>query len=190
MKTIWCVASGPSLTRDDCERLRGQHIIVINSSVALVPFAETLYASDYGWWEHNRDLWRDFEGEKVTWSQTAAQDFGLTHINGNQLRLGLSRGQPDGGGNSGHQAVNLAYLHGARRICLLGYDMQHTRGQIHWHGQHEHTNNPSGKILRRSAELFPALHRALEREGVALINCSRETALDIPRQDMDTCLNT
>ena len=40
-------------------------------------------------------------------------------------------------GNSGAQAINLAYLLGARRILLLGFDMRRAAGTpSHWFGEH------------------------------------------------------
>jgi hypothetical protein len=81
------------------------------------------------------------------------------------------------GGNSGYQAVNLAFLRGARRIVLLGYDMGAGEdGASHWHGDH-----PGG--LNRSLpfhvwrEAFPQLAADLATEGVRVINASRRTAL-------------
>jgi len=77
-------------------------------------------------------------------------------------------------GNSGAQAINLAYLMGATRIILLGYDMGAT-GQSHWFGSHPKglTNgNYSGYVSN-----FTKLAADLAREGVEVINCTRQTAL-------------
>jgi len=80
------------------------------------------------------------------------------------------------GGNSGYQAINLAYMLGAERIILLGFDMQKTGGKAHWHGDHiaglGNAENVSGWVKN-----FDALAKDLELLGVEVINCSRETAL-------------
>lgn len=83
------------------------------------------------------------------------------------------------GGNSGYQAINLAYLWGARAIVLLGLDCgAGPDGKEHWFGQHTHPklgkHQPFGMWLAK----FPALARDLEIEGVRVINASRRTALD------------
>jgi hypothetical protein len=79
------------------------------------------------------------------------------------------------GGNSGHQAMCLAYLLGATSIYLLGYDMQRTGGKSHFFGEH-----PKGMINGNYAKFLPQFNKLatdLQREGVEVINCTRQTAL-------------
>lgn len=76
--------------------------------------------------------------------------------------------------NSGAQAINLAYLLGASRIILLGYDMGAT-GNTHWFGRH-----PKGLSTGRYGNYIPEFTRLaadLSNEGVEVINCTRKTAL-------------
>lgn len=81
------------------------------------------------------------------------------------------------GGNSGYQAINLAYLWGAKQIVLLGLDCSPSKdGKAHWFGQH------GPQLTQRQPfalwqDKFPALAQDLAREGVAVLNASRETAL-------------
>lgn len=80
------------------------------------------------------------------------------------------------GQNSGYQAINLAFLFGARKIVLVGFDMQHTGGRHHWFGNH-----PLG--MRNACGVddwkknFPKLAADLQAQGVDVVNCSEETAL-------------
>lgn len=92
-------------------------------------------------------------------------------------------------GNSGYQAANLAFLLGARRICLLGFDMQPKDGVNHFHGDHRGgtLTNPNNGLYRDWIKGFSELHEALAGEGVELVNCSRETALTIPRASLHDC---
>lgn len=79
--------------------------------------------------------------------------------------------------NSGYQAINLAYHFGVSRIILIGYDMQRTEGRSHWHGDHpKGLTNAEG--VAKWASRFPQLAADLEREGVEVVNCSKETALN------------
>lgn len=90
--------------------------------------------------------------------------------------LGIKPGQLYSGQNSGHQAIQLAYQKGAARIILLGYDMQHTNGRTHWHGDHpKGLTNAEG--IAGWVKHFGPLAKALELEGVEVVNCSPETAL-------------
>lgn len=77
--------------------------------------------------------------------------------------------------NSGAQAINLAYLRGATRIVLVGYDMGWTGGKAHWFGDH-----PQGLTNGRHQSYVPNFDRLaqdLRAEGVEVINCSRSTNL-------------
>jgi hypothetical protein len=72
--------------------------------------------------------------------------------------------------------MNLAYHLGARRILLLGFDMQRTNGKSHWFGDHPGRLNvpsPYTEFVKR----FNVLANDLDAEGVSVVNCSRATAL-------------
>lgn len=77
--------------------------------------------------------------------------------------------------NSGAQAINYAYLLGARRICLLGYDMQHTDGKAHFFGSHPNHLAAANHVVY--VQTFTQLASDLKAAGVEVINCTRETAL-------------
>jgi len=78
--------------------------------------------------------------------------------------------------NSGYQAIGLAYALGADRIILIGYDMQHTGGARHWHGDHpDGLKNAQG--VEKWVKHFESLAVDLEGEGIEVVNCTIETAL-------------
>lgn len=79
--------------------------------------------------------------------------------------------------NSGYQAINLAYHFGAKEIYLLGFDMQRTNGLSHWHGDHP-KGWANGGDYRDWINRMNELAIDLRREGVKVVNCSRETALE------------
>lgn len=187
------MASGPSLTIEQCAlieaaRVRGAvRVIVVNNTWQRLPNADCLYAAD-GRWLHQYagDLARGFCGGEI-WTQdkSAAQKLGLRWIQGKGLP-GLSRdpGLVHTGSTSGYQAIGLAFHFGARRIILAGYDMQHTGGRVHWHGDH-----PPGWGNIAHPELwlpkFGPLAEDLKAEGVAVVNCSAATAITaFPRADL------
>lgn len=85
--------------------------------------------------------------------------------------------EPNGlatGRNSGFQAVNLAYLTGAARILLLGYDMQGDANRMHWFGDHPLKTSPGTVAMFRNG--FNRLAKQMP-EGLEIINCSADTAL-------------
>ena len=81
------------------------------------------------------------------------------------------------GGNSGYQAINLAYLFGASAIVLLGFDCSQSKtGEAHWFGQHGPRLTQQQPFALWQAN-FPALAQDLANSGTRVINASRETAL-------------
>ena len=148
----------------------------------MVPDADYLYACDQRWWEtHLDDIRATFKGKLYTqWHNNEQKDKvwadsqGITAIRGAHVK-GLGREIIHFNGNSGAQAINLAYLLGATRIILLGYDMGAT-GNTHWFGSH-----PKGMANGNYSQYVANFNRLaddLKREGVEVINCTRKTALN------------
>jgi len=139
-----------------------------------------MYACDQHWWDiYATELKRDFAGELWTQDQKAAKLYGLTHIHGVSLP-GLGRKEIHFGNNSGYQAINLAYLFGATKIILLGYDMKVEAGKIHFFGQHPYHKagqGPDNEVMARWRTNFVQLAQDLTDEGVEVINATRSTAL-------------
>lgn len=188
-ETVFICASGPSLTREDVEKTRGKaKSIAINSTIRMAPWADALYACDYAWWERYQDDWKDFQGLKFSQDPKAHRRFGTIYVK-SERKPGLGKNTIHQGSNSGYQAVNLAYLMGAKRMILLGFDMQLTRDRAHWHGKHMRMSNPTAKLCQTWVHNFNGLAKELAAEGVEVINCTRETALTcFPRKTLDDVL--
>ncbi|MNE40571.1 hypothetical protein D3C80_1346010 [compost metagenome] len=115
---------------------------------------------DRVWWErYAREAKQVFQGELLTLN---ANPFGIQTAHIEHYR------------NSGGGAVSLSIAKGARRVILLGYDMQKTGGKSHWHGDHPKGLGSAGKIADWPAE-FARLQR--NNPGIEIINCTRITAL-------------
>lgn len=187
--TFVCVASGPSLTDEQCRIVASlkesgrAKVIAINDSYRKVPTADYLFASDEPWWRmHFGDVKRNFAGQCFTVSEGAARVYGLTYIEGVNLR-GLNKrpGVINTGGNGGYMSVGLAYQLLARRIILVAYDYQKTDNKAHWFGDHPYGLSRSHPY-RSWLERFPQLAADVKREGIEMFNCSEATALTcVPR---------
>jgi hypothetical protein len=70
------IGGGPSVLGVDLEALRGRRVIVINSSVYAVPWADFLYFGDWRWWHEpdNRAAVASFRGRVVTVSRMCSED--------------------------------------------------------------------------------------------------------------------
>ena len=175
--TIVCIGGGPSLTQEDVEAVRGRvdAVIAINDAYRLAPWADVLYACDERWWTWHKGV-KSFAGLKYSLQKSSLKWRGVQVLQ-NTGPIGLER-KPNGlktGKNSGYQAMNLAFHLGAKRILLLGYDMQVAIGKSHWFGSHPGGGPPPVQSFRG---MFRQIVGPLEKEGVSVVNCSRETALD------------
>jgi hypothetical protein len=139
-----------------------------------------MYACDLHWWDvYAGELKRDFAGELWTQDEKAAKKYGLHRMPG-VSQVGLGREMIHFGNNSGYQAINLAYLFGATRIILLGFDMKVEAGKIHFFGQHPYhgkNQGPDNGVMERWRRNFVQLAQDLVDEGVEVINATRSTAL-------------
>lgn len=115
------------------------------------------------------------------WTQSArsAKKYDLNLWEG-ESKAGLGKVKLHFGSNSGYQAVNLAYLLGAPKIILLGYDMQRDGEQVHFFGNHPYHKpggGPTDSLMQDWCNNFVALARDLKNEDVEVINATRKTAL-------------
>jgi hypothetical protein len=184
-------ATGPSLTSEVAGSCRERHslgwkIVSVNDAWRLLPFADVVYTTDRGWWDVHGDI--PFSGER--WASQAANlsidDDKRAWGRCEELRINLvtaSDGdtfttQPDRihyGNNSGFAAVNLAIQFGAKDILLVGFDMQRTRGQEHFFGDHPAPLH-NGSDFLPFIRAFTNASRAMP-EGVSIINCTPGSAL-------------
>jgi hypothetical protein len=175
--TVACLASGPSLTLEDCDRVRHLTTIVTNTTFRLAPWADALYAYDKDWWRrYYVEVSEVFKGRlygqrPFRGVQCVADDIGFRPF-----------------GNSGAGAVSLAIRAGADTVVMLGYDCSLKNGSHH-HGDH-----PEGLRNCDTASRWPNQFKRLaeyaRRMQVTVLNASRETILDcFPRVTLDEALH-
>lgn len=194
----WIVAAtGSSLTEEVAEKCRDWPVIAVNDAYRLFPYARALYAADAQWWQLH-DGCPTFAGEKwitvnpncATLNIPAAKRYGLQVIDSERHKPGFcfESGQIHLGGNSGFQAVNLAFQKGAKTAVLVGFDMQGS----HFFGDHP----PMARRQPKSAKGFPrwirqfSLARDMLPPGISIINATPNSALTcFPMMDLDEALD-
>ena len=192
-ETVVCIGSGPSLTQADVEACRGRaRVIAIKDVVRLAPWADVLYGAgaDAGgdtWWRrHGPGL--TFTGLRYCLDPKASA-WASVLARGPEQGLSDDPGSLATGGHSGYQAINLAVHLGAARIVLLGYDLQATGGQDHFHGPHQHGHSRGNLPFGLFQHHFPSIVAPLEARGVTVVNASRATALTLfPRLTLTEAL--
>lgn len=167
-ETVICIASGPSLTAEDCELVRGRLAIVTNTTFRACPWAAALYAFDRQWWNRYIDEVRKvFAGRKFCQSQRLIRK----DIECARKILGFRSF-----GNSGACAASMAISAGAKRLVLLGYDCGYSDGRSHHHGDHPDGLRNCDTMPRWPAQ-FERLAAYAVKRGVEIVNASRTTAL-------------
>ena len=184
--TVVCLACGPSLCADDVNAVRGKAIVIaVNDAWRLAPWADALIASDAAWWRHYQGV-PGFTGLKFCLEPSAASWPGVQILR-NTGHQGLEH-DPTGvrsGRNTGAAAINLAVHFGAKRIVLLGYDMEaRDEAHSHWFGAHP-KGLRGGSPYALFRQMFVAMVGPLREAGVEVLNCSRQTALTcFPRRPL------
>lgn len=169
-ETVVCIASGVSLTAEDCGIIEATPFatIAVNNSWQRARFCKVIYAGDHKWWhEYHESI--DIPAER--WSCARHAD-----------RYGC-RYHPAGTGdyNSGMRAIQFAIWRGAKQIILLGYDCSIKQG-THWHGNHVGLKNPDNIRVKEWHKQFAQVAKEAEKATVDIINCSRYTDLTCFRQ--------
>jgi hypothetical protein len=166
-KTFICVASGPSLTDEDCHLIMRTNypIIAVNNSWRKVPTCDHIYAGDLTWWRKYHD---EVPNTMVKWTsiRTTIKDY---------PDIQYMPIPAKGPFNSGMRAICLAHNLGAERVLLLGYDCSLANG-LHWHGPHaDDLSNPKDSDIEKWHGCFNQVPDIIG--DMSVINCSRYTEL-------------
>lgn len=177
--TVAIIASGPSLTAEDCSLVEqaGIPAIAVNSSWKLARFCEVIYAGDVCWWDaYGKDI--DIDAQLWSCTRQAVAKHKLNHH------------KAIGGYNSGMRALQFAIEQGADRIILLGFDCSLAHG-LHWHGAHERTKNPDAGKVREWRRQFKQVSVKARMKGCEVINCSRHTELTcFEKRDLESVIES
>ena len=159
----------------------------------MAPDARVLYAVNLAWWDHYHDQIMDFPCSRWTTNKDAASKYGLNWI-AEKNAPGLS---PDPmvvhhGHGSGYTMVNLAFLQGAERIILLGYDLKYAADydgkarQVGSSPRHYFGEYPSSMQHWPSVQVKDGVHVELldlyrsvaEQGAVEILNATPDSAID------------
>lgn len=213
-KRVFILASGPSLTPEVCEAVRGQPAIVVNSSCRAAPWADVLYFTDSGWFEHidngrnlalfedgtpRRKVVEEWPGLVVSMSRRAklALPDKVKRVKGEMRpdfpRLGAAVIRQ--GRSSGQTAISLGIAMGAAEEVLLGFDMRVVDGREHHHD--DYSGRPRDLTVYDAAFVpafggnpnMPGWNRAALSAGCTVLNATPGSALtEFPMVDLATVL--
>jgi hypothetical protein len=184
-RTAFLLGGGPSLSGVDVERVHGRGLVIaINNSYRLAPWSDMLYFADRRWlnpeWGHLDGIAKVWGGGPIyTRAELHAEPQRSMNIgvlrHENQLPLSHNAGAV-AGWCSGANAINVAFLAGAQRIVLLGFD---GRSNGNWHKDHKQPVAPETYpdfIVPSFARMALALR---EVPGVEVLNATRGSSLSM-----------
>lgn len=174
------VATGPSLKREDVEWWSaGRKVYAVSNAYRYCDRVDLLYACDEQWYDVHEPSTRHI-AERWTTCDAAATKYGLHHIPGHYGPPAFDTGDAIAyGGNSGFQALNLAYIHGCCDAVLLGFDCgQEPGGPSHCFGEHPSAcDNP--RPYRRWLEHWRKAAPEIAAAGMVVRNATRGGWLDV-----------
>lgn len=189
-KVIYIIGGGPSLKNFDWTLLKDKVKIAINKAFLYVPDAEVIYWTDYRFYKWYEKEITEFKGSKVTNKNKPLKTDIINLRDTGRSGLDMDPSSLRHGNNSGFAAINLAVHYGAKKIVLLGYDMNSQANATHWHDGYTKISH-NHKIYKKSMiPFFSTLVEPLREAGVSVWNANPNSALDtFPKCTLNEALN-
>ncbi len=181
-RTAIVICAGPSLSDEQIaitHEATEARTITVNTAYQYAPWADAFYSGDFMFakvhYARITALAKDARSRWWTQDNSAAERFQLNRSRGGN-REGLGLNVIHMNGNSGMQAINLAFLWGSRRILVVGMDMREIDGKKHRHGDHE-------KPLVQAQLFSEWIHKGkkfaedLAEQRCEVVNCTPGSAL-------------
>jgi hypothetical protein len=177
--TVFILGGGPSLADVDLAPLHSKRVIGVNQAYKLGPWVDVCYFGDCGWYGQNLPAIRGYAGLKIT-SCSRCPEAGWRHVH--RVRrtkpygIETKRDAVAWNNNSGASAINVAVHLGAKRIVLLGFDMQMKGDRKNWHQDYRgEQKNPA--LFEKHLRGFPHIARDAAALGVEILNATPESAV-------------
>lgn len=175
--------------------IHDKHVIGVNMAYKLGPWIDMMFFGDQSFYTRygNERLIPSFPGLKVTchkwFNNPVYNGRGFKYVERDSRRLGLTDepGKVVWNGNSGAAAINLAMHTGAKRIILLGFDLNDLSQSTHWHKLYGE-RNPRTYETHRSC--FSHIAEDAKRFGIEIINANPDSAIDaFPKMSLSEILD-
>ncbi len=182
--TAVCMATGPSLTREQVAAVKSASVktIAINdlglsTRDPSASWCHIWYAADWQFWHAYKEQAARSLALKVT-ADTNAMPHGVVDLFLDTKKVEkakeYAKGYAISGGHSGFQALQVAIFCGATRVCLVGYDCKPKGKDTNYFGR-----KPEKLHRASSYNLWPQCYQDLKLPaGVEVINCTPDSAIN------------
>lgn len=195
-ETVFVLASGPSLTPEICERIKGRSALAINSSCMLAPWAD-LYFTDSSWYGERREIVANWPGRVFSMSKTAKRELPdkVLRVKGEgDPSFPVTSFPPLGspvirqGRTSGHTGISLLVSLAAATVALVGFDMRTVEGREHCHSEYK-GNRDLSVYATDYVPAFAGWDAAARAAGTKIMNCTPWSAItEFEFADLDEVL--
>lgn len=176
------VGCGASLRGFDFNRLCGLGtIIAVKEAVWDLPFADHCFGLDVPWMHRQREA---LSRLAIPLHLAVPKELGrpdipnaifYERIRSRIVRLSIDPNKIECGRNSGFGALNLAFLMGAKRIVLFGYDYQ--PDSYYCPQRYTHKKPESVNHWPAWAAIYEQIKEQLQQAGVEVINASPSSTI-------------
>lgn len=186
-RTVFVIGGGPSIKHTPLNLIKDRPVVGCNDAFRLGTWVDWLIFADKRWWSWNYEevaKWPNRERvvslcpqllddrvDKWPWLKIVRRDEARFGLSVEQDTICWNRG-------CGGAAINLAFLLGARRIVLLGFDMRMVEGKHNWHDHHQKTERD--KIYQNSMMPFlKPMSDAMKVTGIQIVNATPGSAMNL-----------
>lgn len=180
--TFFIIGGGPSIKKLDLTKIQGRWpVIVCNMGFLDFPWANVMYFGDckvYDWLKKNyKKRWSMFKGIKVSCCSATKDDPDIHCLY--RISKGITQDTRAIGWNvnTGGSAINLAYHFGAKKVILLGFDMQQVNGRSNFHNYNIVKDSDPENIYKKMIRHFKAIYEDTIKLNIEVINATKESKL-------------
>jgi hypothetical protein len=164
-----------------------EHVIAVNMAYKLGDWVDVLFFGDDGFWKTKKEEILNFNGLRVSFESEKIRDTRVKLVARNPRKKQGITFEPKGvlswNFNSGAAAINLAIQFGAKRIILLGFDMQlDQNNNQHWHKVYTSPLSVIKESMKKHLQGFPVIAKDIEGTGIEIINCSPNSSIQCFRK--------
>lgn len=173
--------------------LHNKHVIGVNQAFKFGNWVDILFYGDNGFFLNNQYAINKFSGIKIGCHNKTKyhRKYGIKYVPRDPNRVkGLTK-KPNYVSwnlNSGACAINLAYHLGAKRVFLIGFDMNRDKHNQHYHNEYrseeaELERKKKNMPFARHLKSFPAIKRDAKNFKLDIININPDSQI----KEFPTC---
>jgi len=180
-ETVFIIGGGPSLRDFDWDLVCREKIIGANDAYMLGPWVDYNMFADSGWYSMHRKFFSAATATMIGITNQPLRNRSVKWVKRAQHAYGERPFEIPWFGNTGMACICLAVKFGAKRVCLLGFDMKidEESGEANWHVNQ--LSSPNASAYARFMNWGKKLKKLMDEHhpDVEILNCNPDSAMDL-----------